>query len=155
MKKIELLPLQYEYCEEVAQIAKESLPEYWSLQSVRDVLRYENNIYYVAKNTEDKRIVGFAGIMLIVDEAELLNIAIRPAFRGQGIGKCLLEQVLQEAARHGASRMLLEVRESNLPAKKLYKRYHFTELAVRKNYYNNPVEDAVIMERRFKDTDFV
>lgn len=146
MREIELLPLRYEYCEKVAEIAKESLPEHWSLQSIRDVLRYDNNIYYVAYSIEENQIIGFAGVMVIADEAELLNIAICQAFRGQGIGKLLLEKMLQVTVEQGACRLLLEVRQSNLVARALYDRYCFREIARRKDYYSNPTEDAVILE---------
>ena len=101
MDKIELLPLQSEYCEAVEEIARKTLPEHWSLESIRDVLHYDNNIFYVAYSTGDSQIVGFAGIMVIVDEAELLNIAIHPAFHRRGIGKMLLEWMIQEAVRYG------------------------------------------------------
>lgn len=147
MNKIELLPLRSEYCEAVAEIAREALPEHWSLEGIRDVLRYDNNIFYVAYSTEDRRIAGFAGIMVIVDEAELLNIAVHPGYRRRGIGKLLLEQMIQEAVRHGARRMLLEVRRSNCSAIDLYTRFQFTAFSERRNYYKNPVEDAIIMER--------
>lgn len=147
MSTIELRPLQYTHCEAVAEIAKESLPEHWSVESIRDVLRYENNIYYVACSPENNRIIGFAGIMIIADEAELLNIAVHPVFRTQRIGELLLERMLQEAVRSGAYRVLLEVRESNVSAQNLYMKYQFTQIAKRKNYYSNPVEDAIIMEK--------
>lgn len=147
MDKIELLPLQREYCEAVEEIARKTLPEHWSLESIQDVLRYDNNIFYVAYSTEDSQIVGFAGIMVIVDEAELLNIAIHPAFHRKGIGKMLLERMVQEAIRHGARRMFLEVRRSNRIAIDLYDRFEFVKFSERRNYYKNPVEDAIIMEK--------
>lgn len=171
---IELLPLQSQYCEVVAKIAKESLPEYWSLEGIRDVLRYDNNIYYVAcdlavsdyeeysekkvsgnrlelekeKTDLSGKVIGFAGIMLVADEAELLNIAVTGTFRGRGIGQKLLTKMLSEASRRGVQRMLLEVRKSNEPAINLYHKNGFVELGERKNYYSNPEEDAVIMERK-------
>lgn len=147
MDKIELLPLQSEYCEAVEEIARKTLPEHWSLESIRDVLHYDNNIFYVAYSTGDSQIVGFAGIMVIVDEAELLNIAIHPAFHRRGIGKMLLEWMIQEAVRHGARQMLLEVRQSNRAAIDLYSKFGFIEFSQRRNYYKNPVEDAIIMEK--------
>lgn len=151
MNNIKLMPLQNAHCEAVEKIARESLPEHWSLESIRDVLRYENNIFYVAYSTEDDQIIGFAGIMVIVDEAELLNIAIHPDFRRMGIGKVLMEQMIREAVKHGASRMLLEVRRSNSAARSLYSRFRFVEFFERKNYYKNPVEDAIIMERKISE----
>lgn len=144
---IELIPLQPAYCEEVAEIAKSSLPEHWSLKGVQDVLRYDHNVYYVAYDREEGRVVGFAGIMLIAEESELLNIAVDLAFRGQGIGQMLLDKVLLEAANRGAVRMLLEVRRSNHSAIRLYTKNCFKEIGERKGYYQNPVEDALIMDR--------
>lgn len=174
---IDLLPLQMQYCEAVAQIAKECLPEHWSLDGIRDVLRYDNNIYYVAcnvektgdkeyndnkktgfdQNTEDEilavhgRIVGFAGIMLIADEAELLNIAVAPSFRGRKIGQALLEKMIALAKEKGIKRMLLEVRESNTSAMSLYCKNQFVKLGERKNYYSHPRENAIIMERKITE----
>lgn len=144
---IDLLPLQLQYCEAVAEIAKESLPEHWSLDGIKDVLRYDNNIYYVARDLSGK-IVGFAGIMLVADEAELLNIAVSGSFRGRGIGQELLTKVLSKASQKGTQRMLLEVRKSNTSAINLYHKNGFVELGERKNYYSNPKEDAIIMEKK-------
>ena len=149
MRDIVLLPLGEKDCEAVFGIARDSLPEHWSLDSIRSVLQYENNIYYVARHTGQNRVVGFAGIMVIADEAELLNIAVDSKYRSHGIGKMLMEQVLIEAERAGAGRLLLEVRESNLPAIHLYRSYGFQDMGRRRAYYSNPVEDALIMERRF------
>lgn len=149
---IELIPLQPEYCEAVAEIARESLPEHWSLRGIQDVLRYDNNRYFVARQQkEDKVIIGFAGIMLIAEEAELLNIAVKPAFWGQGIGQQLLEKMIFEAAAGEAVRLLLEVRKSNTSAIHLYQKNRFHVLGERKNYYSAPTEDAIIMERRLND----
>lgn len=142
---LELIPLKLEYCKAVAEIAKESLPEHWSLEGIQDVLQYDNNIYYVARKKDV--IVGFSGIMLVADEAELLNIAVREDFRKNGVGSSLLKKMLSEALEHGAVRMLLEVRKSNMTAIDLYNRNGFCKLGERKNYYSNPVEDAFIMER--------
>ena len=144
---IDLLPLQLQYCEAVAEIAKESLPEHWSLDGIKDVLRYDNNIYYVARDLSGK-IVGFVGIMLVADEAELLNIAVSGSFRGRGIGQELLTKVLSKASQKGTQRMLLEVRKSNTSAINLYHKNGFVELGERKNYYSNPKEDAIIMEKK-------
>ena len=78
---VELVPLSLELCEDVYHIAAVSIPEHWSLEGVKDVLRYDNNIFRVAKLKDSTTIVGFAGIMMIVDEAELLNIAVLPEYR--------------------------------------------------------------------------
>ena len=144
---IELFPLELEYCEAVARIAKECLPECWSLDGIRDVLQYDNNIFYVAKDVGRDEIVAYAGIMVIVDEAELLNIAVTQAYRKMGIAQQLIEQLLAMAKQFDAYRMLLEVRQSNQPAIDFYRKNGFSEIAERKNYYSNPIENAIIMER--------
>lgn len=152
MDRIELMPLQLSDCEAVFEIAKICLPEKWSLDSIRSVLKYENNIYYVAHSIEQSLVIGFAGIMVIVDEAELLNIAVAPEFRRQGIGSMLLGRMMQEAEQTRAFRLLLEVRESNFTARELYRQHQFVEIGTRREYYHNPVEDAVIMEHRFESS---
>lgn len=179
----ELIPLTLEYCEQVYEIARECLPEHWSLDGIRDVLKYDNNIYYVAvlshyvinyeKESEiytrikvdeydktdesdkagtmkmkPKRVVGFGGIMIVADEAELLNIAVSEKFRRMNIASDLMNQLICEAKAKACVRMLLEVRQSNEAAQHLYRKKNFAELGVRKNYYDNPTENAIIMERK-------
>lgn len=148
-------PLKYEYCERVYEIARDGLPEHWSLDGVRDVLKYDNNIYYVAINTtnedcidDNPDIIGFGGIMTVADEAELLNIAIDERERGKGIASMIMKQLLNDAKSRDCVRMLLEVRSKNDVARHLYRKLDFSELTVRKNYYSNPSDDAVIMERK-------
>lgn len=142
---IELRRMQLADCLRVAEIAEQTLPEYWSYQEICKVLQYDYNVYYVAWNTVTEDIVGFAGIMVIAEDAELLNIAIDPQCQHNKIGSALLERMIQEAWSCKADRMLLEVRMSNLKAQRLYAKYHFSTLNVRKRYYSNPTEDALVM----------
>ena len=83
--------------------------------------------------------------MVINEDAELLNIAVSEEFQKKGIGLLLLQSVIVEARRHLAERMLLEVRESNEKARRLYCQNGFCELGIRKNYYTQPNENAIIM----------
>lgn len=145
---IELVPLTERLCEAAYDIAVKSLPEHWSLEGIKDVLRHDNNFFFVARQKETGVVAGFAGIMLVADEAELLNIAVKEDFRKTGIGQRLLEHLLYTAGQQHAVRMLLEVRKSNVAARRLYEKNGFTVLAERQGYYSNPKEDAVIMERR-------
>lgn len=144
---IDLFPLESEYCEKVAEIARKCLPEHWSLEGVQDVLRYSHNRYYVAKDFDKNEVIAFAGVMIVADEAELLNIAVVEEYRRQGIAQRLLEQLFVDSKRCGAYRMLLEVRKSNSGARHFYSKNRFSPLGERKNYYSNPKEDAIIMER--------
>jgi [ribosomal protein S18]-alanine N-acetyltransferase len=112
----------------------------WELQN-----RSVSHIYVV--RTAAEPVVGFCAFWLVVDEIHINNLALRPAFRGHGIGTMLLRRVLTEARRLGARRATLEVRASNTGARRLYERMGFYVAATRPNYYSNPVEDALILWR--------
>ncbi len=80
-------------------------------------------------------------------EAELHNIAVTPDYRGKGLSKLLMEKMISNCTLYGVSVIFLEVRANNAPAIGLYKKYGFTEIGIRKGYYKNPTEDAIIMQR--------
>lgn len=145
-----IIPLQYDHCEQVYVVAKESLPEHWSLEGIRDVLKYDNNIYYVAVDHVCDRVIGFGGIMIVADEAELLNIAVAKDYRQHGIADAILKELVSDAKNSGAYRMLLEVRQHNDVAYNFYINNSFVVIGQRKNYYDNPPDDAIIMEKVFE-----
>jgi ribosomal-protein-alanine N-acetyltransferase len=101
---------------------------------------------YVAR-TADCAVAGFCAFWLVFDEIHVNNVAIRPQYRGRGMGTAVMHHVLAEARRLGAKRATLEVRASNEPARRLYERLGFYVAAVRPNYYSSPVEDALILWR--------
>ncbi len=100
-------------------------------------------IYVARSGTE--RVVAFCSLWLIVDEIHINNVAVLPAHRGRGVGYLLMSHVLREGARAGARRATLEVRDSNVPALRLYERLGFVVEGRRRAYYCNPVEDALIL----------
>lgn len=154
MDMIEILPLKYEHCEQVYEIARLSLPEHWSLEGIRDVLNYDNNIYYVSVEKDDDisadKVIGFGGIMIVADEAELLNIAVAESARGRGIATDILSRLITDVEEADCVRLLLEVRSNNIAAFSLYEKLGFEKLGIRKNYYSNPIDDAIIMARELK-----
>ena len=81
-------------------------------------------------------------------EAELHNIAVNPCYRGKGLSSLLMDKMISDCSLYGVSVIFLEVRENNAPAIGLYNKYGFTEIGKRKNYYKNPTENAIIMQRR-------
>jgi ribosomal-protein-alanine N-acetyltransferase len=96
----------------------------------------------------DRNLLGYFLVMLAVEEAHLLNISVAAAHQHQGLGQLLLDRATALARRHGMRVMLLEVRESNVHAIKVYRRYGFSEIGRRKNYYpavNNTREGAIVM----------
>lgn len=96
---------------------------------------------------QDGILLGYAVMMLAVDEAHLLNISVARAYQGRGLGRALLNHLVEVARRHGAQMMFLEVRPSNLAARALYESMGFNEYAVRRGYYpaHNGREDAILM----------
>jgi ribosomal-protein-alanine N-acetyltransferase len=110
----------------------------WELQN-----RTVCHIYIV--RTPECTVAGFCAFWLVFDEIHINNVALRPPFRGRGIGSALLRHVVAEARRLGARRATLEVRASNVAARRLYERLGFYVAATRRNYYTNPVEDALIL----------
>ena len=101
---------------------------------------------YVARN-DHGRVVGFCSFWLIADELHINNLAVLPEERRAGIASALLGRALHEGARMGAFRATLEVRRSNDPARQLYERFGFRVAGVRRGYYSEPVEDALVLWR--------
>lgn len=93
-------------------------------------------------------VVAYAVLWCILDQGELANFAVAESHRGRGLGRRLLEHVLEVARERGVEALYLEVRVSNEAALALYRAYGFTEVGRRKKYYDKPVEDALVMVRR-------
>jgi [ribosomal protein S18]-alanine N-acetyltransferase len=114
-----------------------------------ELQRPEICFIYVLR-TASNPVAAFCAFWLVADQAHINNLAVRPELRGQGLGTQLLEVIIVEAANRGADILTLEVRQSNEPARRLYERSGFFQAGVRKNYYTNPVEDALILNRKTK-----
>lgn len=96
----------------------------------------------------DLPVAGFCAFWLVADQAHINNLAVRPELRGRGLGTQLLDSIVNEARHLGAASLTLEVRRSNIAARRLYAKSGFHEAGVRTNYYNQPVEDALVLLRR-------
>ena len=112
---------------------------------VSEVTRNDNAIYVVA--TIGERIVGYAGIWIILDEGHVTNIAVDPAYQRQGIGQGLMDMLTAAAVKRGVIAMTLEVRVSNASAQALYAKLGFVPNGIRKQYYQDDKEDALIVWR--------
>lgn len=146
---IQIRPMVLEDCQAVYEIDQTCFTDSWSLSMFQELFRYSTNYYFVAE--EEQKIYGFAGIMVSVDTADIMNIAVQKEYRGRGIGRQLLEQLTEQAIQCGCEKMLLEVRESNQTARCLYQSCGFVEIAIRKNYYNSPAEHGIIMQLQFRE----
>lgn len=113
----------------------------WELEHSPDLVRV-----WVAR-TDEAPVVAFCAAWLVADELHIHTLAVDPRWRRRGYGQALLEQVLQDAGRAGARRATLEVRESNVPARRLYERAGFVLKGRRPGYYDRPPEDALILWR--------
>lgn len=115
----------------------------WSKDSYIQELTNPIAKYFVAKDGE--KVIGFAGTWIILDEAHITNIAIHPDYRKQGIGSELLKELISFCQKAGCIAFTLEVRRSNEAAKALYEKHNFKQDGIRKGYYEDNKEDAIIM----------
>lgn len=125
-------------------ISQRSFSVSWSLEAIQGDLKSENAIYFVVE--EEERVVGFIGMRKIFDEGEITNVAVDEVARGRGTGIILVRKLLDHCRENDIVNVLLEVRESNLPAHKTYEKNGFKVISRRKGYYQHPKEDALIMQ---------
>lgn len=118
----------------------------WSEAGLLESLNMENYLFLVVE--EAGEIAGYAGLSVILDEGDITNIVINERYRGRGLGRELLERLLEAGAGRGANAFTLEVRVSNEAAIQLYKSMGFEEEGIRKGFYEKPKEDALIMWKR-------
>lgn len=135
-------PMTEAHLPEVMRIEREVFMPGWSEEAFRSDLRNPAALYLVLKI--DNKIVAYAGMWLVVDEAHITNVAVLPDYRGRNLAKRLIHRLLSIARERGCVKATLEVRVSNTPAQKLYEKFGFRAVATRAKYYDN-VEDALIM----------
>jgi len=133
--------------DEVLAIEEASFSNPWSRQMFLWELQNVGVSYAYVLRTPEWRVAAFCTIWVVLDEVHINNVAVRPECRGQGVGLALLRFILRLGGRLGARRATLEVRRSNDAALKLYERLGFRVAGARRNYYSNPVEDALILWR--------
>lgn len=134
--------LKKEYIPQICEIEKEAFLSPWSAKSFEGELDNTAAYYTIALN--NGHVAGYGGFWRILDEGHITNIAVARSYRGQGIGKAVLAQMIKRAAALKIERMTLEVRVSNVAAIRLYEKFGFVTLGARPKYYENG-EDALIM----------
>lgn len=128
----------------VAEIEKACFSLPWSEQSLVDSVVREDTMFLVCEDAQE--IVGYIGMYLSFDEGDITNVAVSPAHRKKGYGEAIVSKAVELAKEKQLEMILLEVRVSNVPAISLYKKMGFEEIGIRKNFYEHPVEDAIIMK---------
>lgn len=118
----------------------------WSLKSFENALSGNTITFFIARSKNNTP-VGFVGIFVAADESEIVNVAVLPEFRRLGIANLLMQEAISHAYQKGCSAIYLEVRESNTAAQSLYQKFGFDVIGKRRNYYDDPREDAILMKK--------
>jgi len=137
-------PMQECDLERIMEIEHASFSSPWSPHAFISELKDNEYARYFCLEL-DEEIIGYMGLWFILEEGHITNVAIAPAYRGKRRGEVLMRSVIQTMAKEGMERMTLEVRASNMPAQRLYGRLGFVTAGVRKGYYSDNREDALIM----------
>lgn len=112
---------------------------------LKEDIKNKNYHYLVAKNG-DKKIIGYIGISYILEDADIISIVVHKDYTNHGVACLLLQEIFKFAEENNIKRIMLEVRNSNIPAQKLYEKHGFKQISIRKNYYDG-TEDALIYEK--------
>ena len=133
---------------QIAQLDKISFSDPWSERSIASEL--DNNLAFWLVAVEGETVAGYIGSQTVMEETDMMNVAVHPDFRRQGIAEALVNGLVEHLKAMGSRCLTLEVRASNAPAIALYEKLGFTEIGRRKNYYRNPREDALILRKEWE-----
>lgn len=143
VRRMRICPMAETDCEQTEILMKECFSVPWSVDALKEMFHTKGYCSFLAK--EETEVIGYIGMKVVLDEADITNVAVLPAYRKKGIARKLLQQLLDEARQQGIYSIYLEVRDSNAAAITLYKHAGFKEVGKRKNYYEHPQEDARLM----------
>lgn len=146
--KIIIVPMSAENIADLADIERECFSMPWSAEMLREELFNDCASYIVAQN-ESGEVLGYAGLLVAADEGYITNVAVREKYRRFHVASQLMDVFMSFCVTNDLAFITLEVRRSNVSAIALYEKYGFAEAGVRKNYYDAPKEDALIMTRWF------
>ena len=121
----------------------------WSEKSIASELNNALSLWIVA--VEDEKVLGYVGSQTVMGETDMMNVAVHPDYRKQGIATGLITELIGALKKQESHCLTLEVRASNEPAKNLYQMLDFEEIGIRKNYYRNPREDALILRKEWQN----
>ena len=130
----------------IAELERECFSSPWSENAVLESYEADTSFFVFLEN---EKILGYAGLQIVFDEGYVTNIAVTKEARGRGIGKALIETLVNFSKEKSLAFISLEVRESNIPAISLYKKFGFEDKGKRKAFYQSPTEDAIIMTKEF------
>lgn len=143
---LEIREMQAEDLEQVAEIERAAFSVPWTAKGFADSMKQDCTLFLAA--VRDGKIAGYCGMFQSFEEADITNVAVEEESRGQGIAEAMLRELMKRGGERGISAYTLEVRLGNVPARRLYEKLGFEAAGIRKNFYEKPVEDAVIMWKR-------
>ena len=132
---------------QIAELEKCCFYDPWSEMSIASELNNRLSCWLVALDGDV--VVGYVGSQTVLGETDMMNIAVHPGYRKQGIATDLIQTLIDTLSKQGSHSLMLEVRQTNEPAKNLYQALGFETVGIRKNYYRNPREDALILRKEW------
>ena len=145
---MKIIPMNESHVAQVAALEKQCFSDPWSENSVASELENPLSLWLIAE--EDGAVCGYVGSQTVLDETDMMNIAVHPDCRRKGIAAALITELVSRLKARGSRILRLEVRESNFSAIALYEALGFTQLGLRKNYYRNPKENALILGKEWE-----
>ncbi len=145
---IEIHKMTEKHVPQIAQLEKLCFSDPWDERSVASELRNPLSLWLVA--LEGETVAGYIGSQTVCNETDMMNVAVHPDYRRQGIAQMLVEELIEKLKEQGSHWLMLEVRASNEAARSLYDKLGFTQVGLRKSYYHNPKEDALILRKEWQ-----
>lgn len=136
------------HVQQIAQLEKLCFSDPWSERSIASELNNELSLWLVALDGDT--VAGYIGSQSVMGESDMMNVAVHPSYRRQGIGEALVTELIKKLRQLGNYSLALEVRVSNQPAIALYEKLGFAQVGRRPNYYRNPKEDALILRKEWQ-----
>ena len=147
---VKIVPMTADHLEELEKLERICFSRPWSRKMLAEELENQCAAFLVAEDSVSGRVLGYAGLMVVADEGYITNVAVFPEYRRQGIAAQILQVFVQFAEANRLAFLTLEVRPSNVAAIALYQGFGFEEVGRRKNYYDLPKEDALILTKYFE-----
>lgn len=147
---VKIVPMTADHLEELEKLEQICFSRPWSRKMLAEELENQCAAFLVAEDSVSGRVLGYAGLMVVADEGYITNVAVFPEYRRQGIAAQILQVFVQFAEANRLAFLTLEVRPSNAAAIALYQGFGFEEVGRRKNYYDLPKEDALILTKYFE-----
>ena len=144
---IQVVTMAEEHISALAQLERECFSDPWSEKALAEELSNSNAVFRVA--LIDGEVAGYVGMLHVLDEGDICNVAVFDRFRRKGVASALIQHLVDYGVENQLSFITLEVRESNIGAQKFYETMGFETIGVRRNFYDNPKEHAILMNKTF------